>query len=137
MSAAGGLRVGDADRDRAAADLGEHFALGRLSADEHAERVDAAWTARTRADLDVLFHDLPVARPTASPVPWAGAERRQRPRGWRPVPFVPLAILLVVLSVVTGAPFWVAIFVLGCGLFSRAHRRLGPRRTSSPASAAW
>ncbi|MFB9315674.1 DUF1707 SHOCT-like domain-containing protein [Nocardioides plantarum] len=119
------LRVGDAERDRAAADLGEHFALGRLSADEHAERLDAVWTARTRADLDLVFHDLPTQQ--APPPPGAG--RPARP-GWRPMPFVPLAILLVVLSAITHLPLWIGIILLGCGLFRRAHRR---RRTWSRA----
>ncbi len=117
----GALRVGDVERDRAAVDLGEHFALGRLSADEHAERLDAVWTARTQGDLDLLFDDLPGGR---APAPRAGAGRgggrgRERARGWRPVPFLPIAVLLVVLSVVTSLPFWIGIFFIGCGLFSR------------------
>lgn len=53
------MRVGDAEREQAAAALGEHYALGRLTDVEHGERLDAVWSARTRADLDVLFHDLP------------------------------------------------------------------------------
>lgn len=124
------LRVGDAERDRAAADLGEHYALGRLGSDEHAERLDAVWTARTRADLAILFEDLPPRETEA-------VGRRSAPRtgpGPGPVPFVPIAILLVVLSVITHLPLWIGILLLGCGLFSRAHRaRRGPRRTPSPA----
>jgi hypothetical protein len=53
------LRVGDAERDRAVEALREHFAAGRLDADELDERLDAALTARTRADLARLFTDLP------------------------------------------------------------------------------
>lgn len=125
-----GLRIGDVERERAAADLAEHAGLGRLDPDEHAERLDAVWSARTRGDLAVLFHDLPrqaVERPSGP-----------AQRGWRPVPFVPVAVLLVVLSIVTGLPFWIAIVVVGCGLFRRAHRSSAARRrTSSPASAAW
>lgn len=118
-----GLRVGDAERDRAAADLGEHYALGRLTADEHAERMDAIWTARTRADLAMLFEDLPVDR-TAGPV---DVRRPVRRAGWRPVPFVPIAIVLIVLSAITHLPLWIAIFFIGCGLFSRSRRA---RRTT-------
>ena len=40
------LRIGDAEREQAAADLGEHFAQGRLSADEHAERLDQVCAPR-------------------------------------------------------------------------------------------
>ncbi|WP_148615367.1 DUF1707 SHOCT-like domain-containing protein [Nocardioides rubriscoriae] len=126
------LRVGDAERDRAAADLGEHYALGRLTADEHAERLDAVWTARTRADLDVLFEDLPV-QPAPQPHGQPSPRRRPGP-GWRAVPFVPVAIALVVLSAVTHLPLWIALFFLGCGLLSRARR--ASRRTSSRGSAA-
>lgn len=112
------LRIGDADRDRAAGDLGDHFAEGRLTADEHAERLDAVWTARTQADLAPIFEDLP-SQPRLTPA-------RNRPRGrsgppWRAVPFLPIAIALVVLSAITHLPFWILIFFVGCGLFS--HRR--------------
>ena len=39
------IRVSDADRERAAARLREHFAEGRLSPDELDERIAAALTA--------------------------------------------------------------------------------------------
>lgn len=111
-----GLRVGDAERDRAAAEVTEHAALGRLDPEEHAERLDAVWTARTRGDLAVVFHDLP-----GHDVVPPGPGRRPGP-GWRPVPFVPIAVVLVVLSVLTHLPFWVLISFVGCGFFSRARR---------------
>jgi hypothetical protein len=49
----------DADRDAVAGLLSSAFAEGRLSAPEHAERVRAAYGARTRGDLDSLTADLP------------------------------------------------------------------------------
>ncbi|WP_134768232.1 DUF1707 domain-containing protein [Nocardioides sp. 1609] len=130
-----GLRIGDTERDRAAADLSEHVALGRLSVDEHAERLDAVWSARTGADLEAVFHDLPSSTP-ARRVPGGSASgRRPDPGPWGPgrfrapggpggrAPFVPILILLVVLSVVTQLPFWIGIVLLGCGLLAhRAHR---------------
>lgn len=112
-----GVRIGDADRDRAAADLAEHYAEGRLTHDEHAERLDAIWTARTHADLVPIFEDLPTARPTR-----AGGLPARRERRWRGVPFLPVAAALVALSIVTHLPFWVLIFFLGCGLFGRRTR---------------
>ena len=45
------IRVSDADRDRAAARLREHFADGRLSSDELDERIAAALTAKTAGDV--------------------------------------------------------------------------------------
>jgi len=41
------LRASDADRDRVAAVLGEALATGRLTSLEHADRLDAAYTAKT------------------------------------------------------------------------------------------
>jgi hypothetical protein len=105
-------RLSDTDRDRAAAELSGHYAEGRLNTEEHAERLDAIWTARVGADLAPIFEDLPRPVPERS-------SRGVRSRGWRPVPFVPIVALLVVLSVVTGLPFWIAIFFVGCGLFVR------------------
>jgi Domain of unknown function (DUF1707) len=75
------LRVSDADRDLAAAELGEHFQAGRLTQDEFDERVGKAINARTRGDLDELLADLPVERPAAalpSPVPAARVAHRMR-----------------------------------------------------------
>jgi hypothetical protein len=107
------IRLSDADRDRAAVDLAEHYAEGRLTPEEHAERLDAIWTARTHADLDPIFEDLPRRAPERP------SRGRGRGRGWRPVPFVPIAGLLIVLSIVTHLPFWILIFFVGCGLFAR------------------
>lgn len=111
------LRVGDVERDRAAADLAGHAAVGRLDPEEHAERLDAIWTARTQGDLAVVFHDLPGQAGAVDHAPGPG--RRPCP-GWRPVPFVPVAVLLVVLSVLTHLPLWLVLLPLGCGLLSRA-----------------
>ena len=75
------LRIGDRDRESAVAALGEHFAQGRLTKDEYDERSDAAWTARTAADLRPLFADLPATRPVqaASPARVVEPPRRQVP----------------------------------------------------------
>ncbi len=56
-------RIGDAERDRAADYLREHMSVGRLTQDEFDERVTAALSARTAADLEPLFSDLPAPRP--------------------------------------------------------------------------
>ena len=53
------LRASDADRDRTAAHLGGALAVGRLTSTEYAERLDAAYAARTLGDLDPLTRDLP------------------------------------------------------------------------------
>ncbi|MEU6439193.1 DUF1707 domain-containing protein [Streptomyces sp. NPDC047046] len=77
------LRASDADRDHYAAILREALAEGRLTAEEHAERVEAVFTARTHADLEPLVADLPRAGTTpgatastapAAPAPQAGPQ---------------------------------------------------------------
>ncbi|MET8541339.1 DUF1707 domain-containing protein [Kitasatospora sp. NPDC004799] len=56
------LRVSDADREKVAELLRDAYAEGRLDADEHAERIEAAYAAKTFGDLAPLTRDLP-ARP--------------------------------------------------------------------------
>ena len=73
------LRIGDAEREQAAAELGEHYVQGRLTADEHAERLERVWAARTRADLGPLFRDLPGRYGPPLPTP----ARRHRRGGRR------------------------------------------------------
>lgn len=58
-AAANEMRVSDAEREAAAAELQEHFASGRLNQDELNERLAAAFAAKTRGDLNALFTDLP------------------------------------------------------------------------------
>uniref|UniRef100_UPI001C243A1D DUF1707 SHOCT-like domain-containing protein n=1 Tax=Nocardia alni TaxID=2815723 RepID=UPI001C243A1D len=57
------VRIGTAEREQAAAALGEHFAAGRLEVDEYDDRVGRAYTAKTNADLAALFSDLPRPAP--------------------------------------------------------------------------
>lgn len=56
-------RIGDAERDRAVGFLQEHMAQGRLDHAEFDERLTRALQARTAADLEPLFDDLPEPRP--------------------------------------------------------------------------
>lgn len=56
-------RIGDAERDRAADYLREHMSVGRLTQEEFDERLTAALQARTAADLEPLFSDLPAPKP--------------------------------------------------------------------------
>ncbi|MGO4417668.1 DUF1707 domain-containing protein, partial [Streptomyces sp. MCAF7] len=58
---AGELRASDADRDRIADILREALAEGRLDPEEHAERIDAVYRAKTVGELDTLVRDLPAA----------------------------------------------------------------------------
>ncbi|MET0190128.1 MAG: DUF1707 domain-containing protein [Pseudonocardia sediminis] len=62
-----GQRIGDAERERTAALLGEHVGDGRLQLAEFEERVGAAYAARTRGDLDAVVADLPGVRGRTAP----------------------------------------------------------------------
>jgi hypothetical protein len=53
------LRIGDAERDAVATDLGEHYAAGRLTLDELHERLSAAFAAKTYGQLTHVMADLP------------------------------------------------------------------------------
>ena len=110
------LRIGDAEREEAAHELGEHFAMGRITADEHSERLEQIWAARTSADLAPAFADLP--RPRPAPAPSAAAPAP--PRGWTgrpgPLPRLPFPIklliaLVAVVLVFTHLP-WILVALL-------------------------
>ena len=71
-----GMRAGDADRDAAAAALGEHFAQGRLTFDELNARLDATLTATTHGELSQAARDLPDLTVLSARV---SLSRRKRP----------------------------------------------------------
>jgi hypothetical protein len=54
------MRASDAERERVAEALREHYAAGRLDAEEFSERLDDAYRAKTVADLRRLSADLPA-----------------------------------------------------------------------------
>jgi hypothetical protein len=66
------VRVGDADRDAVTAQLREHYADGRLTLEELNERLDQAFAAKTKADLNTVMRDLPQATRPAAGVPHGG-----------------------------------------------------------------
>jgi hypothetical protein len=105
------LRIGDAEREQAARGLGEHFALGRITADEHAERLEQIWSARTAADLAPAFRDLPrprVQQPARPPSPASTSVRR---RTWE-LPRVPFLFKLLLAIVVLWWGFHHPLFLL-------------------------
>ena len=57
---AGAVRASNTERDAVAGKLQDAFAEGRLDDDEFDQRMRAALTARTHAELDVLLTDLPA-----------------------------------------------------------------------------
>jgi len=55
------MRASDADRDRVADVLREAMAEGRLTPEEHADRIDQVYRARTLGELGPITADLPAA----------------------------------------------------------------------------
>lgn len=134
------LRMSDAEREQATSELGEHFAQGRLTADEHGERLDQIWSARTRGELVPIFADLPgrdgspSTRPSTRSVDRsgsAGGHWQGRLRSWRrglPTPvFVILAVLLVAL-VITHLPLIVFALLVWFFVLARHRNRRYARR---------
>ena len=84
------IRASDQDRDAVAQRLQQAFAERRLDDDEFDQRMRAALTAKTSADLDQLTSDLPAAPAGSTPaVPattagrWAMAYKNSIRRGGR------------------------------------------------------
>ncbi|MGW4533147.1 DUF1707 SHOCT-like domain-containing protein [Nocardia sp. NPDC004340] len=117
------VRVGTAEREQAAAALGEHFAAGRLDLDEYDDRVGRAYAAKTAGELAVLFGDLPRPQPPAPQVQAAPPAPR------RALPLVPvgagaLVALALVFAIVTHIfPFF--LFPVLFFVFARGRRGYG------------
>ncbi|MBM7798638.1 hypothetical protein JOE57_001559 [Microlunatus panaciterrae] len=63
----GSLRASDADRDQVAGVLHAAYAEGRITRDEHDERMSALLSARTFAELEALTADLVATSPRSAP----------------------------------------------------------------------
>ena len=76
------MRIGDAERETATAELGDHYAAGRLTLDELHERIALALSARTHGQLTRVMRDLPSLRRERPPRrPRARRAAAQRGRG--------------------------------------------------------
>jgi Domain of unknown function (DUF1707)/2TM domain len=116
------VRIGDAERDQVIDQLADHHAAGRLTLQEFEDRMAAASTARTGADLAVLTADLPASTPPTSPRnPARPAARRLR---LDPAVRTYLAVmaLLWLIWLVTGAGYpWPIWPMLGWGMGVAGH----------------
>jgi uncharacterized membrane protein len=124
------IRIGDTERDRAVAALGDHFAAGRLTNEEFEQRMEQAIQARFNDDLEPLFVDLP--RTVEPHVEAKSQQQSDIPLAWAAMFWLaPLFVITaVVAAVVLSAPWLVWIFLwmfLITGLFRRRRRYVGPR----------
>jgi hypothetical protein len=120
------IRLSDSEREAAAADLGEHFAQGRLTADEHAERLEQIWAAKTRGEIAPIFRDLPSPYAAVAAPTFSRPDDRYRNAGLRPfrrgvpAPLILVLALLILFSAIAHFPF----ILIGLGVFWLvAHRR--------------
>lgn len=123
------LRISDAEREQAAATLAEHYAQGRLTTEEHSERLDRIWAAKTRSELFPIFSDLPGP---GSPRPQQQFSQQQSPqrraayavarrRRRIPLPLMVLLGILVAVTVVANLP----VILIGLGVWFLLARAWG------------
>jgi len=128
----GDIRVSDAERDQAIAELSKHFQVGRLTQEEFEDRSGRALAARTGGDLRALFTDLPQDAMPAAP---AAGQVTPRPGYGHHVGRLPVArfvIACVIASIIAGnvlsatghARFgWIVPVVILFFVFTRVGRR--------------
>ncbi len=85
--------------------LDEHYRAGRLDPEEYEDRRGRAMDAVTRADLAVLFVDLPT-RPAVVAGPGSAVATTQSGRGWREAVLGLLPLLALLLFFTTGRWWW-------------------------------
>jgi hypothetical protein len=126
------MRVSDAERQAVADRLAEHFSSGRLDQAEFDERVGRAMSAKTRADLNGLFDDLPeTGAPTGTGQVTGQATGQLRRRHRHPVLLVALVVFVAIAAAHVVWPLlWigalVAIVLFATGTIG--HARSGERR---------
>ncbi len=132
----GAIRVSDAERDQAVAELSEHYQAGRLTLEEFDDRSSQALQARTGSDLGALFTDLPkgAAPSVLAPAGPAAADVAADPvgrRAGRPLVarvIIGWVIAAIIIGNVAGGPGqhhvgWLVPVVILSLVFLRLSRR--------------
>jgi hypothetical protein len=131
------IRASDADRERIAARLREHFAEGRLTREELDERIAAALGAKTYGDLRGVMADLPEPGMFPQPGGWPVVAPPRPVMARSGPPILPLALLLLFMGLLLPGTGWVlfgflqvfllfALVAAGTAIFaaSRVRRRI-------------
>jgi hypothetical protein len=121
------MRASDADREVTAQRLRRHYTDGRLDAREYDERIDRCYTAKTVAELDDLFVDLPRIAPREPEPEQSHRGYLLPPWRWQFAVIAAVIAALIMVSALTGAHlFWLAwplFFIFGpFGCWRRAGR---------------
>ncbi len=117
------LRIGDTERERAIALLGEHLTAGRLDIHEYDDRCKSVAAARVSSDITVVFDDLPASRPTDDRTTPAPAPSRSGPSAGILVTGLCIAAVLMLFAGAAKQIWLIALLVLGLTLWIRHRRR--------------
>src|SRR3954454_18825534 len=126
-----GLRASDADRERVAERLREHYGEGRLSDYDLSERIDAAYRARTISELEALTVDLPSTQGPGHRRPRSALETSVR---IHLTTYLLVNLLLIGIWAASGGGyFWPVWPILGWGIGVGCHAApLLARRSTRP-----
>jgi class 3 adenylate cyclase len=125
-----GQRASDADRERVASLLREHYSAGRLSDDDLAARVGAAYQATTLPELEDLTLDLPAPerglqtttpRPPKRYVTPGGRALRASVKIHATVYALVNLMLIAIWALAGGGEFWPIWSILGWGVGLGTH----------------
>jgi hypothetical protein len=117
MADPGKLRVSDTEREELIEELHEHTVAGRLTAEELDGRIDSAYHARTRAELDAVRADLPVSSAAARRALLQRRVHLRRRLGQEAGAGLIASGVCVAIWILTGAhhsfwPIWVIVFTM-------------------------
>ena len=120
------VRASDADRDRVAGQLRDHYGAGRLTDTELSERLDGVYAARGTGELERYTADLPVApapgQPTATRYVTRGGRALRTSVKVHATVFVLVnAMLIAIWALTGGGAFWPIWSLLGWGVGLGAH----------------
>ncbi len=112
------MRVSHAERTEVTDRLSKHYGDGRLDEEEFNERLDRAMKAKTRADLDGLFDDLPGLDGPAPAPSAARAPVVRPPRRPSRLPRIVFLAFVVLAAIMVGQVLARPLFFpFGGGLF--------------------
>jgi class 3 adenylate cyclase len=114
------VRASDADRERVAELLRDHYGAGRLSDEDLSERVEAVYGVRTLSELEALTADLPSAPRARS----GGRRRSGLEISFRIhlTIYIVVNVLLIALWAASGGGyFWPVWPILGWGIGVAGH----------------
>ena len=129
-------RVGDAERESAAARLRDHYVRGRLTVEEFDERVELALRAHSTRDLRRALRDLPeLTWQRFLQVVLRGAALVVLTGAWIAFSFALLVVFALTLLIqgasVAALVVFLLVWLVPTLVVSRLWRRALPRRTSS------